>query len=980
MKFILLRATCFLAANCFFAFSLYANFEIYGKAMAKEGLTNTVPSGDTFIQSVSSNAVTIDLNSSTYRYRRALNIKNIPTGSISKVEFYINDIKVSEDSSAPYMLYNNGSWLPAVGSHIVRAVWLNSSGISVGEDQLNVIINEPLSHRKRKVFISTGNPNQAVRFKMKNHQYAFGSQTVESWTLSDTNPGDPTETQRKPYPIRISGTALNGSPLSPSSTEMQYIEKYREVFLENFNFSVAGNVMKWYSNGESGTDFDDADRWHQWHKDNNIPVRGHTLLWGRGQETNSSNSREMHDRESVENLMESGQFEAAKLRIKSRIQGIVSHYSGEIDEWDFNNELWNFDKYRKEFDGQTSFKTGSHGPSGDSILAEFEDWAREANPNIKLYHNDYNIITQSSTSNATKYKNLIQDLRDNHGVDVDGVGVQGHFGSYRTKEHITNCFNILDDLGLPIKVTEFDSGNDSMSDAQRANLLENLYRASFEHEMVEAVIMWGFWSGCHWRRAKAPWQYVGYQRNDYDLSNDDPTQWIETPQVDRYQDLVFGEWWTDTDLVTDEYGNIELSAFAGEYDIEIDGQIIPQTLSTDSNDEILYLSYIDGEITESQGSINMITPTVDTDYYTNEGIEIRVAYPNGSNVGINNVEFILNGNSVKLDSEPPFVHTWFDAPSGENVIRVIADGVLNDADVTRTINVLNVGALTSSESFPNGGFESGLGDWEIMGPTSDNTISLVNFGNNSASSMLVERDSTASNHSWHGTRYLLDSLNLTEGTTYQFSADIGTYSNPALLNISATIKSKFAPHYYVTIDTLDSTQINLGNWSTLTGSFVYNSDYDFIYFSGATPGIDYFVDNVSIIDTNGEVIVNPNDSDSDQLLDSWEIENFGDLSQNSEDDNDSDGKTNLIEFRSDTNPNSNFSYFDIYQFSNDGTTSSLVWLGSADKSYRVFTKSNLNEANWQLLEEAIPGNQSTVNFWDNISTESDRFYKVEIDQ
>ena len=946
--------------------------------MAKVGLSNTLPSSDTFIQNATGSSVYIDLNSQSYRYRRALNIVNTPSTTVAKVEFYINDTKISEDSSSPYMMHQGSSWLPSEGVYIVKAKHVDSNGVVINEDLLTINIIEPLDHRKRKVLISTGVPNQTIRFKMKNHEFSFGSQTVESWTLSDTDPSDPTATQRKPYPIRISGTDLNGSPLAANSTEMQYIEKYREVFLENFNCSVAGNVMKWYSNGESGTDFTDADRWHQWHKDNNIPVRGHTILWGRGQENDNSNNREMHDRESVENLMESGQFEAAKQRIKARIQGIVSHYAGEIDEWDFNNELWNFDKYRKEFDGQNTFKTGSHSPAGDSILAEFEDWAREANPNIKLYHNDYNIITQSSTSNATKYKNLIQDLRDNHGVDVDGIGVQGHFGSYRTQEHITNCFNILDDLGLPIKVTEFDGGNDSMGDAQRANLLENLYRASFEHEMVEAVIMWGFWSGCHWRRAKAPWQYVGYERNDYNLSNDDPTQWIETPQVDRYQDLVFGEWWTDANLVTDEYGNAELSVFAGDYDIIIGEQSFSRTLSTNNNGDTLYLSYVDGDIIESQGSITLLTPVSDGTYYSNESIVIRAAYPNGSSVGINDVEFIINGESAKLDSQEPFVHTWFDPPAGDNDIRIIANGVLNNADLTRTINVLNVGEVIESDVFPNGGFESGLGDWELMGPSSEISLSLANFGNNSASSMLVERDSLS--HSWHGARYSLDPLNLIEGRTYNFSADIGTYSSPALLDISATIKSKSTPYQYTQIASLSSNEIILGSWSALSGSFVYSNDYDFIYFANGTPGVDYFVDNFSLIDSQGEVIMNPDDSDNDRLPDSWEYDNFGNLINSSQEDPDGDGLSNLHEYRSGTNPNNNFSYFNIYQHSRSGSTNSMVWLGSPEKNYRILSKNDIAENAWQLVEENIQGSQSTLNFWNEDSNSGKKFYKIEIDQ
>ena len=231
--------------------SLDASFQIYGRAMAKSGLSQTHASGENLIESSEGSSIIIDLNSSDYRYRRALNIRNIPSTSVASVKFSIDGVEVSEDFNEPYMLYSNSSWLPAEGSYSIVAKYFNANGIQIGQEILTVIINEPLSHRKRKVFIATGVPNQSVQLKMKNHEYIFGSQTVESWTLSDTNPNDPTATQRKPYPIRISGTELNGNALNPNSLEMQLTEKYREIFLQNFNFSVAGNVMKWYSNGES---------------------------------------------------------------------------------------------------------------------------------------------------------------------------------------------------------------------------------------------------------------------------------------------------------------------------------------------------------------------------------------------------------------------------------------------------------------------------------------------------------------------------------------------------------------------------------------------------------------------------------------------------------------------------------------------------------------------------------------------------------
>ena len=86
-------------------------------------------------------------------------------------------------------------------------------------------------------------------------------------------------------------------------------------------------------------------------------------------------------------------------------------------------------------------------------------------------------------------------------------------------------------------------------------------------------------------------------------------QWTETPQVDRYQDLVFGEWWTDTNLVTDENGNIEISAFAGDYDILINGVTYNQSISTNSDGETLYLQNSGGELTESMGDFEISNPS-----------------------------------------------------------------------------------------------------------------------------------------------------------------------------------------------------------------------------------------------------------------------------------------------------------------------------------------------------------------------------------
>ena len=681
----------------------------------------------------------------------------------------------------------------------------------------------------------------------------------------------------------------------------------------------------------------------------------------------------MHDRESVENLMESGDFEAAKTRIKTRIQGIVNHYEGEIDEWDFNNELWNFDKYRKEFDGQNYFKNNAHGPSGDSILALFEQWAREANPNIRLFHNDYNIITQSTTSNAIKYRDLIKDLRDNHGVDIDGIGVQGHFGNYRTKQHITDCFNILDDLGLPIKVTEFDAGNDSMSDAQRANLLENLYRASFEHESVEGVIMWGFWSGCHWRRAKAPWQYIGYERNDYNLGNDEPLQWVETPQVNRYQDLVFGEWWTDADLVADDNGNIELSAFAGDYEIIIDGVSFNKSIPTNEDGDTLYFLSTDEGLVESVGEFKITKPLPDSIFAINSPIEINASYQDGTVSDVSSVEFYLNGDLHKLDSVAPFETTIYEAHEGDHILSIVAYGNSSYQ------NAIQVSVSSTSDGGPNllgnSGFETNNLDSQL-GSFGSSLIISNDYSATGSQSLLVERSDSGS---WRGVKYELD--NLEEGQTYVFSAKV--YLEQSSGKISLTTKKASTNNYTWPAEI---TNPQTETWLELTGQITYDSSLmDFIYIAGVDEYEDFYVDDISISKVGG-ALVNPEDTDGDGMLDSWEqqflvplgLTDITELLPN--EDSDGDGSTNVEEYRSDTLPFNPYLSFRITDYSHDASNFQCEWRGSPSKDYRILSTTDIVSGEWSVVEEAIPGSLTYTNSWsDADQVSSNKFYKVEID-
>ena len=141
------------------------------------------------------------------------------------------------------------------------------------------------------------------------------------------------------------------------------------------------------------------------------------------------------------------------------------------------------------------------------------DWALEENPDLKIYHNDYGILNNNTF--AFSYKNLLKTIKS-EGVPIDGIGVQGHFPAAPDAATVKASFDILDDFGVPIKITEFDCAiddgdgtpgdvdgttynTDPAIEAIEADGLETVYRIAVEHHAVAGILMWGFWESEHWR-------------------------------------------------------------------------------------------------------------------------------------------------------------------------------------------------------------------------------------------------------------------------------------------------------------------------------------------------------------------------------------------------------------------------------------------------------------------------------------------------
>jgi endo-1,4-beta-xylanase len=81
--------------------------------------------------------------------------------------------------------------------------------------------------------------------------------------------------------------------------------------------------------------------------------------------------------------------------------------------------------------------------------------AAAADPDVKLYYNDYNI--ESPGSKATAAQNIVK-LVQSYGVKIDGVGLQSHFivGSTPSKSSQATNMAAFTALGVEVAITELD--------------------------------------------------------------------------------------------------------------------------------------------------------------------------------------------------------------------------------------------------------------------------------------------------------------------------------------------------------------------------------------------------------------------------------------------------------------------------------------------------------------------------------------------
>ncbi|KAL4739337.1 glycoside hydrolase superfamily [Aspergillus similis] len=225
------------------------------------------------------------------------------------------------------------------------------------------------------------------------------------------------------------GTATDNGEL----TDIPYVTQLNNT--ADFGQITPGNAQKWDSTEPSqGTfSFTKGDVIADLADANGQYLRCHTLVW--------------HNQ--LPSWVTSGSWTNATLTavLQNHITNVVTHYKGRCIHWDVVNEALNEDgTYRTNIFYTTI---------GEAYIPIAFAAAAAADPNVKLFYNDYNL--EYGGSKAAGARAIVQ-LIQNAGVKIDGVGFQAHFsvGTVPSRSSLASVLQSFTALGVEVAYTEAD--------------------------------------------------------------------------------------------------------------------------------------------------------------------------------------------------------------------------------------------------------------------------------------------------------------------------------------------------------------------------------------------------------------------------------------------------------------------------------------------------------------------------------------------
>ena len=307
---------------------------------------------------------------------------------------------------------------------------------------------------------------------------ALGTAALAGWDRGGTaNAQDPTLHDLAAAQGKYFGVAADNNEIADA--------EYAETLGSEFGWMTPGNAMKWDATEpqQGQFEFDRADEIVAFAEVNGQELRGHTLIWHNQTPT----------------WVQQLPADEMRAAVDEHISTVVGRYADELDHWDVANEVYDDSgNLRDSFWLQTL---------GEDYIADAFHAARAADPDAKLYLNDYNIDGVNAKSDA--YYELVQRLLAD-GVPIDGIGLQGHLIVGQIPATVQENIQRFADLGLEVAITELDIRMELPADdaklAQQAQDYGAVTEACMAVEACVGITLWAYSDKYSWIPSVFPGQ------------------------------------------------------------------------------------------------------------------------------------------------------------------------------------------------------------------------------------------------------------------------------------------------------------------------------------------------------------------------------------------------------------------------------------------------------------------------------------------